>query len=108
MPRSREIDAETRLGEVYMRSLLREQLRLAGVVLLALGSGVGTLPLLFHLVPDLTEVTLLGLPLPWLLLGVLVYPFLLLLGWLYIRSAERNERDFASLVDTAATDEPQP
>jgi hypothetical protein len=108
MPRSREIDAETRLGEVYMGSLLREQLRLAGVVLLALASGVGSLPLLFHLLPGLTEATVLGLPLSWLLLGVLVYPFLVLLGWLYVRSAERNERDFAALVDAAGSDEPQP
>lgn len=104
MPRSREIDAETRLGDIYMGSLLREQLRLAGVVLLALASGVGTLPLLFHLVPGLSGISVLGVPLPWLLLGILVYPFLLLLGWLYVRSAERNEQDFASLVDTADTD----
>ena len=40
----------------------------------------------------------LGVPLPWLLLGVVVYPFLVLLGWLYVRRAERNERDFADLV----------
>lgn len=99
-PRS-EIDAETRLGEVYMGSLLREQLRLAGVVLLALAAGVGILPLAFSLVPGLVEVQVLGVPLPWLLLGVLVYPFLVMLGWFYVRTAERNEHDFASLVEAA-------
>ena len=41
---------------------------------------------------------LFGIPLPWLLLGVGVYPVLVLLGWRYIRSAERNERDFADLL----------
>jgi len=40
----------------------------------------------------------LGLPVPWLLLGVVVYPALLGLGWVYVRRAERNERDFAELV----------
>jgi len=102
-PRSREIDAETRLGEVYMGSLLREQLRLAGVVLLALAAVVGTLPLLFHLAPGLADVRVLGMPLSWLLLGVLVYPYLFFLGWAYVRAAERNERDFAALVDAAET-----
>jgi hypothetical protein len=43
-------------------------------------------------------VHLLGLPLPWLLLGVLVYPALVLAAWLYVRQAERNERDFSELV----------
>jgi hypothetical protein len=36
---------------------------------------------------------------PWLLLGFLVYPFLILLGWRYIRRAEDNERDFADLIE---------
>ena len=38
------------------------------------------------------------MPLGWLLLGVVVYPTLVVLGWAYIRRAERNERDFAELV----------
>jgi hypothetical protein len=99
-PRRRQIDEETRLGEIYLGSLLREQLRLAGLVLLALAVAVGGLPLLFSLVPSLTGVRVVGVPLPWLLLGVLVYPFLVLLGWLYVRTAERNESDFADLVET--------
>lgn len=98
-PRRSEIDAETRLGEVYMASLLREQLRLAVGTLVTLAVGLGSLPLLFHLAPHLAGVRLLGVPLPWLLLGVLVYPFLVLLGWAYVRAAERNERDFVDLVD---------
>jgi hypothetical protein len=96
--RTSDIDAETRLGGMYMGSLLREQLRLALRVLGLLGLGVGLLPLLFHLVPGLGGVRVLGLPLGWLLLGVVVYPFLLGLGWCYVRRAERNERDFADLM----------
>jgi hypothetical protein len=98
-PRAREIDAGTRVGEIYMRSLLREQLRLALRVLAVLALSVGSLPLVFHLAPELAEVRVLGIPLAWLLLGVLVYPFLGLLGWLYVRQAEANERDFADLVE---------
>jgi len=40
-----------------------------------------------------------GIPLPWLALGVAVYPVLVAGGWLYTRLAERNERDFLDVVD---------
>ena len=98
-PRAREIDAESRIGAVYMRSLLREQARLAARILVILLVTVGALPLVFHVAPGLAAVRLLGVPLPWLLLGLLVYPWLLLLGWVYVRTAEANESDFADLVD---------
>ncbi|WP_341924570.1 hypothetical protein [Nocardioides psychrotolerans] len=99
-PRTRtgDIDDETRLGSVYLGSLLREQLRLAARTILVLVLTVGSLPLAFRVVPGLSEVTLLGIPLAWLLLGGLVYPLLVLLGWRYVRRAERNERDFADLL----------
>ena len=96
--RTSDIDAGTRLGGVYMRSLLREQLRLALGVLAVMGVTIGLLPLAFYVVPGLADVHLLGMPLAWLLLGVVVYPTLVLLGWGYVRRAERNERDFAEIV----------
>lgn len=99
-PRRSQIDEETRLGEIYLRSLLREQLRLAGLALLMLAVGLGGLPLLFWLVPDLAAQRVVGLPLAWLLIGVLAYPFLVGVGWWYVRSAERNEDDFTDLVET--------
>lgn len=95
---TREIDAETALGEVFMRSLLREQLLLALRVLVALGVTLGLLPLAFHLLPGLGDVRVGQMPLAWLLLGLLAYPWLVLLGWLYVRRSEANERDFADLV----------
>ena len=95
---SREIDAGTELGAVYMRSLLREQRRLALRVLAVLAVTVGVLPLLFHLWPGLAELRVVGFPVSWLLLGVLVYPWLVFLGWRYVRRAEANERDFEELV----------
>jgi hypothetical protein len=93
-----EIDALTRLGEVYVRSLVRAQLRLAGYVVLILAASVGLLPVLFRILP-VARVHLVGIPLPWLLLGVLVYPWLLTLAWWYVRRAERNEAAFVDLVE---------
>ncbi|HET7386529.1 MAG TPA: hypothetical protein VFJ19_07695 [Nocardioidaceae bacterium] len=94
-----EIDAQTRLGEVYMRSLMRSQLRLAVGTMMLLVLGVGLLPVVFTVAPVTRRVTVLSIPLPWLLLGAVVYPFLVLTGWIYVRRAERNERAFAELVE---------
>ena len=93
-----EIDALTRLGEVYVQSLMRAQLRLAGYVVVLLALTVGLLPLLFRLLP-LADVHVLGVPLPWLLLGVLVYPWLLVIAVWYVRRAEHNEAAFVDLVE---------
>jgi len=97
-PLTGDIDQQTQLGGVYLGSLLREQLWLALRIIGLLVVGVGSLPLVFHLAPGLADVHLLGLPLAWLLLGIVVYPVLLALGWRYIVRAERNERDFADLL----------
>jgi len=95
----REIDEQTALGDVFMRSLMRSQLRLAGVVLGTLALTLGMLPLLFAVVPAAGRADIGGVPLPWLLLGVVVYPALVGLGAFYVRQAERNEREFGDLVD---------
>ena len=94
-----EVEDQTEVGDVLLRELVRAQLglslRLAGLVVLLLG----VLPLLFALVPALGEVQVLGVRLPWLLLGLLAYPLLGLVGWAHTVLAERVEQDFADLVD---------
>ncbi|SDS70735.1 putative solute:sodium symporter small subunit [Nocardioides scoriae] len=94
-----EIDAQSELGEIYLRTLLRAQLRLGLGVLLALALTIGLLPLAFWLVPWLTEVHVLGMPLSWGVLAFGCYPVLVLLAWRYVRLAERNERAFARVVE---------
>jgi hypothetical protein len=88
----------TGVGEVLRRGLIRSQLTVAlsfaAVALLALG----VLPLAFAYLPELTRASVLGIRLPWLLLGGLVYPFLLGLGWWHARAAERVEKGFADHV----------
>ena len=87
------------LGEVYLRSLLRAQLRLSlffvgGVIAVA-----GAVPLVFWLDPTLAERSAWGVPVAWLLLGLLAYPLLIGCGWAYVRAAERTEREFSEMVD---------
>lgn len=95
-----EIDAQTSLGEVYISSLMRSQLRLALGVVGLLALTVGVLPLLFHLVPETRRFEVLGVPVAWIVLGLLAFVEILLLGWYYVRHAERNEEDFSDLLDS--------
>jgi hypothetical protein len=94
-----EIDAQTQLGDVYITSLMRSQLRLAIGVAGALVLTLGALPLLFHLVPTLRRMTVLGVPLPWVLLTLVAFTEIIVLGWVFVRRAERNESDFSDLLD---------
>ena len=93
-----EIDESTGIGEVYIRSLVRSQLRAALTVITTLMLTLGALPIVFWLLDDLRGLSVLGIPLPWIVLAVAVYPGLFLLGWLYVRQADKSERDFVALL----------
>jgi hypothetical protein len=94
-----EIDAQSEVGEIYVGTLLRAQLRLAVSTLVTLGLTIGVLPLVFTLVPGLTSNHVLGMPISWGILAFGCYPVMVLLGWRYLRRAERNERAFARVVE---------
>lgn len=93
-----ELTQQTRVGEALVRGLVRAQLALALRLSLVVAIGLGGLPLLFAVAPAVSTVTLAGVHLPWLLLGVAAYPFLVAVGWAYVKLAERNEQDFTDLV----------
>ncbi|MFB9234548.1 hypothetical protein ACFFWC_03185 [Plantactinospora siamensis] len=93
-----ELAQGTQIGDALVRGLVRAQLALAVRLSLVVVIGLGGLPLLFAIAPTVGRVTLFGVKLPWLLLGVAAYPFLLGVGWLHVHWAERNEQDFTDLV----------
>ncbi|WP_412541243.1 hypothetical protein R8Z50_01085 [Longispora sp. K20-0274] len=95
----RELAEQTEIGDALIKGLVRAQLALALRLALLVGLGLGTLPLLFTVAPALGGVRVLGVSLPWVLLGVLPYPFLVAVGWIYVRMSERNEREFTELVE---------
>jgi hypothetical protein len=97
-PAIREIDEQTRIGEVYMAALLRSQRRLAVVTCGLTALLLGGTALLGGLVPAYGRARLWGLPIAWLFLGVLVYPVLIWLAHYAVRQAERNEREFTDLL----------
>jgi hypothetical protein len=93
-----ELTQQTRVGEALVRGLVRAQLALALRLALVVMIGLGGLPLLFAVAPTVGAIKLFGAHLPWLLLGVLSFPFLVAVGWTYVHLAERNEQDFTDLV----------
>jgi len=86
------------VGEALVRGLVRAQLALALRLALVVAAGLGALPLLFAVAPAVGAVTVVGVKLPWLLLGVLSFPFLGGVGWAYVHWAERNEQDFTAVI----------
>jgi nucleoside permease NupC len=95
-----EVQEQTLVGDALVRGLVRAQLglalRLAAVVICT----VGAIPLLNAVFPELGAVTVLGMRLNWLVLGMLVYPLLYGVGRVYVRLAEQAERDFVGVVES--------
>jgi hypothetical protein len=93
-----ELAEQTLVGEALVRGLVRAQLALALRLAVVVAIGLGALPLLFAVAPETGRATLFGVNLPWLLLAVGAFPFLVAVGWSYVHLAERNEQDFTDLV----------
>jgi hypothetical protein len=95
---SRAAAEESDAGQVFVRSLIRSQLRLGlvvagGFLLILLG-----FRLMLGLVPGLAESKIAGLPFDWVLLGAGIYPVIGLAAWLYVRTAARNEARYRDLA----------
>lgn len=94
---SREAAEESDVGQVFVRSLIRSQLRLALVVAVGFMLILCAFPLLAAL-PGLAETRIAGIPFDWLLLGAGIYPVIGLSAWLFIRTAARNEARYRDLA----------
>jgi hypothetical protein len=93
-----ELAAATPHGGLYLRRLVRAQLALSLLALVAFGGLVGGLPLAVYLLPGLDRVRLLGIPLPVVAVLWPPFPLLVAIGWLYSRRAEAFEEAFRELV----------
>ncbi|ALD65562.1 hypothetical protein AFL94_04505 [Arthrobacter sp. LS16] len=83
--------------EFYVQQLIRSQLRLACAVaagLLAMLVGISALLALW---PTVYEFTLWHIPLPWWILGVGIYPLIIVAGMLFNGAAARNEKRYRSI-----------
>lgn len=98
-PVSQEMAEQSDVGELFVRSLIRSQLRLAVVVATGFLVILVGIPVLFSVFPAIDTWTVATVPVPWLLLGLGIYPLIIGCAFLYVRSAGRIEQRFRDLVD---------
>lgn len=94
-----ELEEQTSYGEELVTQFVRHQL---GVVVRLWLFAVGLLiaiPTVFFAVPQLSELDLIGVRLPWLIIGVLPFPLLYGVGYWYNRLVERQEKAFVAMVE---------
>jgi hypothetical protein len=77
---------------------MRAQAGVSLAILLPAISLLALYPLLAVLIPRLDTFTVVGLPLALVILGGGIYPPLVLLGYWYVRRAERLEQRFIELL----------
>ena len=98
-----ELAAGSEVGNVYLRRLVRAQLMLSLTALLAFGGLLGSLPVALAVLPGLQRVSVLGLPLPLVMLGAPLFVLFVVLGWVYQRRADALDASFSELLS-----EPEP
>jgi hypothetical protein len=97
-----ELAEATAHGGLYLRRLIRAQLGLSVVALVAFGGIVGALPLALLLLPGLEDVSVLGVPLPIVIIAWPPFPFFIAIAVLYARRAAALEESFRDLVEPPA------
>ena len=94
-----ELEEQTSYGEELVRQLIRAQFKAAAKAWLVVVAFFVSLPALFFFVPQLSDVAVAGVRLPWLALGLAPFPLLFGAGYWYNHKAERQERDFVAMVE---------
>jgi hypothetical protein len=97
-----ELAEATPHGGLYLRRLIRAQLGLSVVALIAFGGIVGALPLALLLLPGLEDVSVLGLPLPIVIVAWPPFPLFIAIAVVYSRRAAAVEESFRDLVEPPA------
>jgi hypothetical protein len=93
-----ELEEQTSYGEELVRQLIRAQFKAAAKACTVFVF-FAALPVLFFFVPQLNDVMIAGVRLPWLALGLAPFPLLFGAGYWYNHKAERQERDFVAMVE---------
>lgn len=97
-PARDELAEATSHGVLYLRRLRRAQLSLSLLAVTAFGGLLGALPLALYLLPGLSRIDLLGVPLALWLVCVPLFPLFVGLAIAYERRAEALEHAFRALV----------
>ena len=85
-------------SEEFLHLLMRRQLRLSIACASAFMIVLFGLPLLNYFYPDLMATRVGGFTLTWLVLGVLMFPFVWVISGVFIKKSLRMEREEAALA----------
>jgi hypothetical protein len=94
-----DIEASSGLSELALRSLMRAQLRMGLRYLAVIVGSLVAVPLVLANAKWLAERSLLGVPLPWLFVGVGFFPLLLGVAVSYTRSIARLELAYLNVLE---------
>ena len=85
-------------SESFLRSLMRRQLALSATCAATFLVVLLGLPLLNYFAPALMATRVGGFTLSWLILGVLFFPFVWIISWLFIKRSIALEADEVAAV----------
>ena len=80
-------------SESFLRSLMRRQLGLSAACAATFLIVLLVLPLLNYFAPALMATRVAGFTLSWLILGVLFFPFVWIISWMFIRRSIALENE---------------
>ncbi len=83
-------------SEAFLAQLMRRQLRLSVGCALSFAIVLLALPGLNYFVPDLMATRVGGFTLTWLILGILFFPFVWVISWVFIRRSLAMEAEEAA------------
>ena len=92
----------TRVSEaesVFTRGLMRAQVRLAVTSVLVFVAVVAGITFVISRVPELHDIVIWGVPLPWLIQAYGYYPVIVVFAVAYTVAAMRTEQRFRALVE---------
>lgn len=72
-------------SEEFLRRLMRRQLRLSIACALTFTVVLLGMPLANYFFPEIMEARVFGFTLSWLILGILFFPFVWIIAWVFIR-----------------------
>jgi len=82
-------------SEAFLKELMHRQLKLSISIAFAFTALLLGLPLMNYFLPELMSTRVAGFTLSWLILGVLFFPFVWILSWIFIKSSTSLENDIS-------------